>query len=92
MSEKIVKKKEPEKLEFGISMEGKPLPIWHYTFIPSGMRLATKKDLIRGRAVLYQVQLGPDAGDYYTDFVRASTIGPLLHMIAKGIPVYVKES
>ena len=86
-----MEKKDPEKLDFGISMDGKSYPIWHYTFVPSGMRLATRQDLLRGRAVLCQVQLGPDAGDYYTDFVRASTIEPLRYMVDHGIPVYVKE-
>lgn len=84
-------KKEPHKLEFGVAMDGRSLPIWHYTFVPSGMRPATRSDLLRGRAVLYKVQLGPDAGDYYTDYVRPSTIEALRYMIDNGLTVYVKE-
>ena len=55
------------------------------------MRLATPRDLWYGRPVLFQLQLGADAGKYCTGIVRSSTIGVLRGYIDAGVPVYVKD-
>lgn len=71
-------------------MNGRSWPVWHYRELPEGVRPAVPADLRRyGTPVLYQVRIGPDAGDYYTDFVRKATVGPLLQRIKLGLPVYV---
>lgn len=80
------------KLAAGIWMNGRSWPVWHYRELPEGVRPAVPADLRRyGTPVLYQVRIGPDAGDYYTDFVRTSTRPVLLQMLQTGVPLYVKE-
>lgn len=71
-------------------MNGRSWPVWHYRELPGGVRPAVPADLQRyGTPVLYQVRIGPDAGGWYTDFVRKATVGPLLQRIKFGLPVYV---
>lgn len=80
------------KLAAGIWMNGRSWPVWHYRELPEGVRPAVPADLQRyGTPVLYQVRIGPDAGDYYADFVRTSTRSVLLRMLQEGVPLYVKE-
>lgn len=55
------------------------------------MRPATPRDLWYGRPVLFQLQLGADAGKYCTGIVRPSTIGVLREYLNAGVPVYVKD-
>ncbi len=78
------------KIGLCISFRGKSWPVWKYETVPEGMRLAKSSDLYNGRPVLYKVRIGPNAGAYYTDFVRASTRDVLLDMIERGVEVYVK--
>ncbi len=79
------------KLAAGIWMNGRSWPVWHYRELPEGVRPAVPADLQRyGTPVLYQVRIGPDAGDYYTDFVRKATQPALLQMLDDGDAVYVK--
>lgn len=72
-------------------MGGRSLPLWCYESVPEGVRPAEARDLWPGRGVLYQVRIGPDAGKYYQDYVRASTREILLQMLQEGVMVYVKE-
>lgn len=73
-------------------MNGRSWPVWHYRELPEGVRPAVPADLQRyGTPVLYQVRIGPDAGDYYTDFVRTSTRPVFLQLLQEGVPLYVKE-
>lgn len=78
------------KLDPGIWMNGRSRPIWHYTELPEGLRPASLSDLSYGTPVLYRVLIGPDAGDFYTDFVRESTREALQARIRAGILVYVR--
>lgn len=71
-------------------MAGRSWTVWVYGSIPEGVRLATILDLRPGRPVLYQARIGPDAGSWYQDWVRRTTIEPLRQMIREGLPVYVK--
>lgn len=82
---------EPQKLEFGQWYGGRSHPVWHYESLPDGVRLAGGKDLWQGRPVLWQVQLGPDAGQYYAALATRSNIPILLDYLQRGIPVYVKK-
>lgn len=80
------------KLGIGIWMSGRSWPVWHYRELPEGVRLATAADLRRyGTPVLYQVRIGPDAGDWYTDFVRPATWHALLTMLQVGVAVYARK-
>ena len=81
-----------EKLDILTRYNGKDLPHWLYREVPSDMRPATMRDLIFGRPVLYQLQLGSDAGAWLSDWVTPSTRPVLQHYIRTGIPVYVQES
>lgn len=81
---------EPRKLDLRIWHRGRSEPIWCYDSPPEGMVPARGSDLYRGRPVLYQVRIGPDAGSYYTDFVRDTTLQLLLQMIYDGVPVFVR--
>ncbi len=54
------------------------------------MRLATLRDLFPGRPVLYQLQLGDDAGSWLTDYVTATTYPILRAFIQAGREVFVK--
>lgn len=79
------------KLAAGIWMNGRSWPVWHYHELPEGVRPAVPADLQRyGTPVLYQVRIGPDAGGWYTDFVRKATQPILLQMLREDAPVYVK--
>jgi len=73
-------------------MAGRSWPVWHYEVLPEGVRPATRADLQRhGTPVLYQVRLGPDAGGWYTDFVRPATRYTLEMMLEAGVMIFVKE-
>ena len=91
LSEKSMENLKPQKLEFNAVVNGRSLPLWHYKRVPAGMRPATRKDIYLGRPFLYKVRIGPDAGDYYTDYVRSSTVDAVLQMLDRGLPVYVKD-
>lgn len=80
----------PRKLDIGVWMGGRSLPVWSYDAVPDGLRPATIQDLRPGCPILYQVSLGPDAGSWYQDYVRPSTIEPLRQRVRSGEPVYVK--
>lgn len=71
-------------------MAGRSWTVWVYDSVPEGVRLATLQDLRPGRPVLYQARIGPDAGSWYQDWVRPTTIEPLRQMIREGLPLYVK--
>lgn len=81
----------PERLEFGEWFNGRHHDIWHYHQVPEGMRPATLRDLYPGRTVLYQVRLGPDAGDYYTAHYHGNHVEPIRWMVQHGHPVFVKD-
>ena len=81
---------EPRKLDLLIWIRGRSEPIWCYESPPEGMVPARSSNLYRGRAVLYKVRIGPDAGSYYTDFVRETTHRQLLQMVSEGWPVYIQ--
>ncbi len=87
--------KPPVKLEIGQWIDdrfgGHHEDIWHYFEPPPGMRLATLRDMYPGRQFLYQVQIGPDKGDYYTGFFAGNSIEPVREKIRRGLPVYVKD-
>jgi hypothetical protein len=74
-----------------IAYNGRSFPVWKYDEVPAEMRPATPRDLWYGRPVLFQLQLGEDAGKYCTGIVRTSTIGVLREYLNAGIPVYVKD-
>lgn len=80
----------PTRLEFNADVYGRSLPLWHYTFVPEGMRRAEIKDLTRARPVLYRVEIGPDKGDWYSEYVRESTYRILCRMIREGKEVWVR--
>lgn len=79
-----------KKMDFGVWFDGKSHPVWLYPEVPPGMRLATLRDILPGRPVLYQLQLGDDAGSWLTDYVTRNSYPVLRHYIKSGIPVYVK--
>ncbi len=74
----------PIRLEFNAFLDRRSLPLWHYKTPPSGLRPAELCDLYRGRPVLYKVELGPDAGEWYTDYVRASNYAALCRLTKLG--------
>ena len=74
-----------------IAYNGRSFPVWKYDEVPAEMRPAMQRDLWYGRPVLFQLQLGEDAGKYCTGIVRSSTIGVLRGYIDAGVPVYVKD-
>jgi len=78
------------KLDICVWMGGRSLPVWRYDSIPAGVRPARLSDLLPGTPVLHLVRIGPDAGKYYQDYVRPSTIEPLRQRIRAG-EVYVKS-
>lgn len=83
---------DPRRLDLHISMGGRSWPVWVYSAVPEGVRPATRAELLcYGTPVLYQVRIGPDAGNYYTDFVRKTTQPVLLQMLREGTPVYMKK-
>ena len=71
--------------------DGRSHPLWMYEAVPEGMRLATLRDLWPGRQLLYQVQLGPDKGKYYTSFCVGERQEIFREMVRRGHPVYVKD-
>jgi hypothetical protein len=79
-----------KKMDFGVWFDGASHPVWHYREVPPGMRPATLRDLYPGRPVLYQIQLGSDAGTYLTDYVTRTTYPILRHYIQSGRKVFVK--
>lgn len=83
---------EPVKMEFGHWFNGRSHSLWIYDEVPAGMRPAALRDLWPGRQVLYQVEIGPDKGKYYTGFcVGDEHLNALRHKIQNGIPVFVKQ-
>jgi len=82
--------KAPEILEIGQWFNDRSHQIWHYFDVPPGMRRARLYDLYIGRQVLYQVQIGPHKGDYYTAFYVGNAVEPLREKVKSGVPVYVK--
>ena len=83
----------PIKLEdLNISFRGRLYPTWHYREVPSGMRLATSRDIFLGRMILFQVMLGPHQGEYYTSVVTHANRDAVYARIQDGrYPVYVKD-
>lgn len=79
------------KLDISVWLGGRSLPVWRYDSVPPGVRPARASDLRPGMPVLYLVRIGPDAGKYYQDYVRPSTIEPLRSRIRSGEEVYVKQ-
>jgi hypothetical protein len=79
------------KLDLCVRMGDRSLPVWRYDSVPEGVRPARASDLRPGTPVLHLVRVGPDAGKYYQDYVRATTIGPLRSRIRSGEEVYVKQ-
>ncbi len=79
-----------KKMDFGVWFDGKSHPVWLYPEVPPGMRQATLRDLFPGRPVLYQLQLGDDAGSWLTDYVTATTYPILRAFIQAGRKVFVK--
>ena len=90
MTEESTSTSAPERLEFNADVYGRSMPLWHYRALPSGMRRAETKDLYRGRCILYRVELGPDTGDWYSDYVRESNYRILCRMIREGKDVWIK--
>ena len=83
---------EPVKLEFGHWFDNRSHAIWKYDSVPAGMRPAALRDLWPGRQVLYQVEIGPDAGKYYTAFcVGEERMHALRDKLQRGIPLFVKQ-
>lgn len=80
----------PEKLEFGQWFAGKTHPLWLYRELPEGMTPATLSNLYPGRAVLFQVQVGPDAGSWYSCYFAGSYVPVIRDYLRRGIPVYVQ--
>ncbi len=78
------------KLDLCVWLGGRSLPVWCYDSVPPGVRPARASDLRPGMPVLYLVRVGPDAGKYYQDYVRPTTIEPLRQRIRAG-EVYVKS-
>lgn len=81
---------EAKKMDFGVWFDGKSHPVWMYPEVPPGMRPATLRDLRPGRPVLYQIQLGADAGTWLSDYVTPTTYPILRHYVQSGRPVYVQ--
>lgn len=79
------------KLDLCVWLGGRSLPVWRYDSVPPGVRPARASDLRPGMPVLYLVRVGPDAGKYYQDYVRPTTIEPLRQRIHAGEEVYVKN-
>lgn len=82
---------EVKKLGIGIWDGRRSVPVYCHSTVPDGVRPAVARDLFPGRPVLYQVRVGPGAGSYYEDFVRATTHRTLLRMLQEGVPVYVRK-
>ena len=82
---------DPVKLEFGQWFDGRSHPVWHYKTVPPGMRPATPRDLWYGRPILYQVEIGPDKGEWYSGYFAGNSIEPLKERLRLGLPVYVKD-
>lgn len=80
-----------KKLSVSIWDGRRSIPVYCHSRVPEGVRPAMAKDLFPGRPVLYQVRVGPDAGSYYEDFVRAATHRVLLRMLQERVPVYVRK-
>ena len=82
-------KKYPYKLEFGVWMNGRSLPIWVYDKIPSGMKRVTSiRELWYGRPFLFSSQLFPDK--FITGYMRDSVVESVQYMLSHDIPMYVK--
>lgn len=81
---------DPELLDISADVYGKSCPLWHYRHRPKGLHQAKVSELRKGMPVLYRVELGPDAGNWYSDYVRESTYKPLCRMIAEGKDVLIK--
>lgn len=83
-------KKYPYKLEFGISLNGRSLPIWVYDKVPEGMRqVRSLRELWYGRAFLYPSQLSP--GEYMTSYMREKDEEAVWSMWKAGLPLYVQD-
>lgn len=79
-----------KKMDFGVWFDGKSHPVWLYPEVPPGMRRATLRDLYPGRPVLYQLQLGKDAGSWMSDYVTRNSYPVLRYYIQTGREVFVK--
>ena len=82
---------EPMKMELGQDVDGRHFDIWLYRGVPEGMRRATLRDLWHGRPVLYQVEIGPHAGLYYTGHCIGRDTEAIRRKVKEGVPVYVKD-
>ena len=84
-------KKFPYKLDFGVWLNGRSMPIWVYDHVPNGMsRVTSLRQLWYGRPFLFASQLKP--GTYMTSYMRDTVIEPVKYMLSHDIPIYVKES
>ncbi len=83
-------KKYPYKLDFGVSLNGRILPVWVYDRVPEGMRqVRSLRELWYGRAFLYPSQLSP--GEYLTGYMRRTSEAAVGWMWDNGIPMYVQD-
>ena len=82
---------EAERLPFGMWFDGRSHPLWHYRELPEGMRRAGMSDMYHGRPFLYQVEIGPDAGGWYTGYYAGNDEAPARWRLLHDIPLYVKD-
>ena len=81
---------DPEMLEIRADVYGRSCALWHYRHRPEGLHQAKISELRRGMPVLYRAQLGKNAGDWYSDYVRESTWKFLCQLIAEGKEVLIR--
>lgn len=82
-------KKYPYKLEFGISMYGRTIPIWVYDKVPEGMKRATQfREFYNGRQFLIRSRINPDT--YFTDIFRPSVSEAVRLSLEAGAEIYIK--
>lgn len=82
--------KYPRKLEVGQSINGVHYEVWCYNKVPEGMRHAYDSDLKVGAMILYEVEVGPEKGLYYTAVVTWDNMMVLRSKMAKGM-LFVKD-
>lgn len=82
----------PERRDAGQLVSGVIRTLWHCKAVPESMRPARLEDLRLGVLVMYQVQIGPDKGEYYTCYYSGSFIEPIKNYVKTGVPVYVQKS
>ncbi len=81
---------EPIQGDLRIWLGGRSWSVWYYDDPPEGLRAASLRDLYPGRAILYQVKIGPNEGKWASDFVRPSTREALAARIRDGEEIFIK--